>query len=248
MELIPIIVAAIAMAAALVGASLGVWTLILLHRSAQQAAPIDSLPSTPSAISGQLDPSALFDCLVPRLVAAIPSAVAKGKPTEPLCIVHIYYYDTHAPLTYLTLRLGTTAEREEVIAKRERNAPFYLWSSGEVFGKQQVDIPADPPLNDFDQQITALFEQVYALLSESEDTYMPPFRRALQKVARQLNDFDWSLTCPVTDDFVVVPADGSQFFAGDDYADLTESVPAERLELLRSRRLLGPGKEWSQLQ
>jgi hypothetical protein len=82
---------------------------------------------------------------------------------------------------------------------------------------------------------------VYELLSESEDKYMPALQRMLRRVSRELNKKDWSAICEVTDDFVIAPADGSQFFAGDqDYADLVKSIPPKRLALLRSRGLLGP--------
>lgn len=58
----------------------------------------------------------------------------------------------------------------------------------------------------------------------------------VQRVAAKLNTLDWSTIAPVTDDFVVFPADGSHT-VGDDFEDMQASVPAERLKLLKSRKL-----------
>ena len=63
-------------------------------------------------------------------------------------------------------------------------------------------------------------------------------KRRSEPVGRGLNRKDWGTICPVTDDFVFVPADGSGYF-GNHYDDIVQSVPADRLALLRSRGL-GP--------
>jgi hypothetical protein len=190
---------------------------------------------------------ASFDQLVPLLVDAIPKAVSALKLKKPVCIVRIYYYDTHAPCTYLSLRTVSAECRDQVVAAKGRNAPFYLWSSGEDCGDGTVGLPPEKPAGKPDKQIAALFEKVYDLLCEDEDEYMDPFREMLRQVAAKLNALDWSKVCKVTDDFVVAPADGSMHF-GDDYEDLVASVPEERLELLRSRGFLGPEETWDQLQ
>ena len=73
---------------------------------------------------------------------------------------------------------------------------------------------------------------------------MRPYQRMLQRVSRKLNAKDWSVYCPVTDDFVIAPADGSQYFAGDeDYADIVNGIPPKRLAFLRSRGLFGPSED-----
>lgn len=183
-----------------------------------------------------------FDKLVPLLVDVIPQAVVSLRQTMPICIVRIYYYDTHAPCTYLLLKSVSSNCRNDVLASKGRNAPFYIWGSGEECGDGNIDLPRKS--TNSDKQIAALFEQVYELLVEDEEANMIPFRQMLQLVAKKLNEMDWREFCKVTDDFVIVPADGSQHFGGDDYKDLVESVPAERLELLRSRRVLGPRENW----
>ena len=96
------------------------------------------------------------------------------------------------------------------------------------------------------REVAAQFDRIYELLCEDEDGNMAPFRQLIQQVARDLNFTDWTRYCRVTDDFVVVPADGSQHYC-DDYEDILASVPESRLELLRSRRVLGPPEHWDKL-
>ena len=131
----------------------------------------------------------------------------------------------------------TAQRRAQLLAEKGPSALYHLWAANEE-GCDGPDVQLDGP-----QPITDLFAQVYDLLCQSEEQHMPPFRALLQRVALALNQQDWSGVCPVTDDFVVVPADGSRFFC-DEYCDIAGSVPAQRLELLRSRGLLGPGKHW----
>jgi hypothetical protein len=124
-----------------------------------------------------------------------------------------------------------------LFAKHGKEGPAYHWLSTEDWG--------DLPGIDFEGrgEIAALFAQVYDLLCDDEDKWMVPFRRMLQRVCRSLNGDDWRSVCAVTDDFFVVPADGSQYFAND-YPDIVRSVPAARLKLLRSRGF-GPPEEWA---
>lgn len=188
-----------------------------------------------------------FAPLVPLLVKAIPLAVSSLRPKKPLAIVRVYFYDTHAPCTYLLLRTVSAECRADVLATRGAEGPFYLWGSGEDAGDGEVIIPPEEPSTPADQKIASLFEQIYELLGEDEEENMPVFREMLREVCRTLNVLDWTRICPVTDDFVVVPADGSMFFGGDDGEDILECVPAERVALLRSRRFLGSEESWEKL-
>lgn len=188
-----------------------------------------------------------FKSLIPLLVDEIPRAIASAKLAGPLASLRIVYYDTHAPCTYLRLRTVSAECQTKVLADKGRDAPSYLWAAGEDCGDGQIDFPAQPPAGKGHKQIEKQFQEIYALLCDDEDEHMPPFRSMLVEVARALNARDWASICPVTDDFVVALADGEQFFA-DDYQDLLDSIPAERLELLRGRGLLGPEETWDRLQ
>jgi len=179
----------------------------------------------------------VFDMLKPLLVEAIPQAIATLKLCKPLWRVCIYYYDTHAPSTYLLLLPASAEWRAGVIERHQGDAPRYLWLFEEGAGNgPEVYFDGSGP-------ITALFTQLYALLCEDEDQYMVRYREMLQCVCRDLNGKNWGAFCPVTDDFVIVPADGSMHF-GDSYPDIANSIPPDRLQLLRTRGF-GPPKAWS---
>jgi hypothetical protein len=88
------------------------------------------------------------------------------------------------------------------------------------------------------RDILRLRGEVYDLLCEAEDDNLRQLRELLVRVSRSLNARDWSKITPVTDDFVVFPADGSNAFGGEYESDMKESIPAARLERLRERGLL----------
>jgi Leucine Rich repeats (2 copies) len=180
------------------------------------------------------------------LIEAIPQAVAALRAGESLCALRICCYDTHAPCAYLQLRTISEECRRGVVSKHGRDAPYYLWAAGENCGEAKTDLPPTHPFGEAHQRMQALFAVVYELLCEDESGAMAAYRKMLQEVATELNAKDWKQLCSVTDDFVVAPADGSQHFA-DDFHDLVNSIPADRLTLLRSRGLLGPPGRWSQL-
>ena len=182
----------------------------------------------------------VFKRLEPLLIDAIPKAVKAESINQPVCTLRVYYYDTHAPCTYLLLRAMSAQRRAQLLEEKGQSALYYLWAANEE-GCDGPEIALDGP-----PTVAELFAQVYDLLCESEEQHMPPFRALLQRVSLALNRQDWKGACPVTDDFVVIPADGSRFFC-DEYNDIASSVPAERLELLRSRERLGPGKDWERL-
>lgn len=208
----------------------------------------------------------VFEQLLPLLVEAIPRAVASHDVPKPICAVRVYYYDTCASSTYLTLRTISAELRATLVAQHGWNAPYALWSSGEE--ERDGDIEFGWTLNSetaahypkvrpycghdvheyaayTDPRIVQLFAEVYSQLSEAND--MTQYVQMLRSVCRTLNAKDWHQFGEVTDDFVIAPADGDQHFGGDeDYNDLIESVGKDRVDMLRDRGFLGPSKtEWS---
>ena len=185
-----------------------------------------------------------FTAIQPLLIEAIPRAIGSFKQFETISIVRLYYYDTHAPCTYIDFRVVTASQRRQTLDAGGRDALYDLWESAEECGEQpNVAIPSDPPMDKLDRQIAAQCAAIYERLCENEDTAMEHWRFAVQSVARQLNAMDWNSIASVTDDFVIVPADGSQFFS-DEYPDLMNAIPSERLGLLNSRGYLGAGERW----
>lgn len=180
--------------------------------------------------------------LVPLLVDAIPQAIAGLKPSSPLCMIRIRYYDTHAPCTYLSVETVTAERRAAVVNEKGSEAPFVLWGLDEQCRDDDVMVPSEVPTGKAEKEIATLFEKVYDALVAHEEKNMVPFRKMLWELARKLNTADWKKVAATTDDFVVVPADGSGFFR-DDFNDIFKSIPAVRLNLLASRGFLP--EEWS---
>jgi len=194
-------------------------------------------------ISGSWNP---FETLESRLLEVVPKAIGALKVKQPVCSLRLYYYDTHAPGDDygVDLRLLSADRRTALVAAHGRDAPFYLWAAGEeACDGPSTNLGAHPGLG-------RLFRRVYRIMSDAdeEEEVVAQLRDVLQRVSMRLNAADWSSVCPVTDDFVVATADGSQVFA-DDFEDLERSIPTARLDLLRARGLLGPdGDNWARVE
>jgi hypothetical protein len=180
-----------------------------------------------------------LDTLAKLLVVAIPQAVQLLKLKKPTACVRIYYFDTTAPCGYLTLRIISEKLRARLLADEGQNALYALWASAEETRDSDIDVPNKRLKNS--KKLSEFFAEIYEQLGA--DKGLRGYRKMLQGVANKLNGKNWSKICPVTDDFVVAAADGSQAFA-DDYPDLVKSIPPARLKLLRQRGLLGPGQDW----
>ncbi len=77
-----------------------------------------------------------------------------------------------------------------------------------------------------------------------DDNDLIPFQAMVRRVAGRLNQADWSNYAAVTNDFMVMAADGSHSI-GDDYEDMLASVPPERIDRFRSQQLLGTDTWWT---
>lgn len=177
----------------------------------------------------------VFDQLVPLLAGAIPAAVKSLDVQQPTWCLSIRYFDTHAPSTYLELVGKSEASRTK---RMEADESWELWSPGATEEDRSfaADMPGAPPRSPEEERIQSIFKLVYAFLCDTDGADMVPFRKALFQVTQKLNRLKWGDILPVTDDFVVVPGDGSAHFCDD--ADLTEGIPADRLRLLKSRGYL----------
>lgn len=184
--------------------------------------------------------SEILSELRPLLIDAIPRAVGSLRLKSPAAVLRIYYFDTTAPCGYLTLRIITEKGRAKLLKQKGRDATYYLWSSGEVTFDKEIDLPNEGLKFKSNKRMIELFAALYDRLM---DRTLASYRKMLQEVARTLNSKDWRRTCPVTDDFAIATADGSQAFA-DEHGDLVKSIPPDRLKLLRQRGLLGPGRDW----
>jgi hypothetical protein len=180
----------------------------------------------------------VFEALVPLLCHEIPKQITNLDLKKPIFRLRIYYYDTHAPSTYLLLVPSSDEFRKTLIAKHGGVSREQLWVGGSGSDLPTCELRGPP-------EIATLFAQVYELLDEKESLYMVQFRAMLHRVAWRLNGLDWSKFCQVTDDFFVLPQDGSAHF-DNGWPDVVRSIPPDRLEILRAKGF-GPPDLWQDL-
>lgn len=178
--------------------------------------------------------------LIPVLSKAVVLAASRMEVAEPLFCMRLYFYDTHAPADDYGVVVRCVAERlrEQVIADDDPiEAPDSLWhptlgvASEEGDGVYELDLTSTP-------KVQQIFQEIYESIADSEEENMPKLRAALRKTAAKLNKATWPDNIQLTDDFVVFPADGSDFFGGEYLADLEESLPKKTVTLLKKRGYL----------
>ena len=184
----------------------------------------------------------LFDALVPLLVDEVLEKLSRLETDSPLCRLKFWYYDTCAPSCYYLAEGLTEVQRSQLLTDQGRNALYEIWDGGS--GNVEFDLGGQP-----DSPTHSLLARVYSLMSSDDLDEMGQGhegRRALvQKVALQLNAMDLSTKYSVTDDFVAYAQNGTDYGC-DTYEDICASVPESKLELLRSRKLMGPGERYDE--
>ncbi len=176
----------------------------------------------------------LLAALQERLIELIPQRVGALGIGEPVYCLRVWYYGTDVGGDRVpSLMLCPDAARRRVLAEKGDVAPHYLWCADEVcVGAYTAEIN-DPTVSDL---CRLWYQRPWG--RRPEEVELRPFREMVQRVAARLNDLPWSEYAPTTDDFVVFAADASHTYCAD-YEEMLASVPAERIELLRSRRMLG---------
>jgi len=169
------------------------------------------------------------------LTAEIPKAVKAAQIKEPVYCARVWYNGTDSPEDAVPwVMVVKESARQEFLTKHGNDqAPFYVWGADEIsYPEQAYAVHLE------NERLGPLYAKWYEYLCDAEDDEeLQPFREMVQRVSRTLNDLDWNKVAKVTDDFVVVPADGSHTFC-DDLGDLLASVSDEQLELLQSRNLI----------
>lgn len=189
----------------------------------------------------------ILDRLEELLAAAIPPRVKALGITDLVYCLRIWYFGTDALPEDRTpsLMLPKEAWRQRMSAEKGDDAPYYIWCPDEIDAFRDMAFFAEIA----DPTITALVCDWYRQMPDRElpdDNDLIPLQAMVRRVAARLNHLDWSDYAAVTDDFVVIAADGSHSFC-DDYAEMVASVPGERIEQFRSQRLLGRDS-WSTLE
>ena len=183
------------------------------------------------------DWDALFKAAEDRLVELVPPLAVSLDIRKPVYCLRLWYYEGGSDGGRLpSLLLVPEAYRRKALTAWGDKAPHYLWCADELTGRTAAAHTAetvDPPLSDLMQR----WHTRPGFGEGAEE--LQPVREMVQRAAARLNRYPWADHLPVTDDFVVFGADGTHEFL-DDHGDLVASVPSERVELLRSRGMLGP--------
>ena len=187
----------------------------------------------------------ILDRLEDLLTAAIPLRVKAIRISEPVYCLRIWYKGTDSLPEDRTpsLMLPKQAWRERMLAEKGEGAPHYIWAADEIDTFRDMVYFAEIG----DPAIERIVFDWYAQMPDRElpdDNDLLPLRDMVRRVAARLNEFQWSKYATVTDDFVVMAADGSHSFV-DDFGDMEASVPRERIDQFRSRRLLGGANWWT---
>lgn len=168
------------------------------------------------------------------LIGAVPDAVKRANITEPVYCLRIWYNGTDSfedAIPHLLLVKEFT--RQKFLKEHGGSHPAvlsgYLWCADEAtFEDMSYDVSL-PNTN-----LLKPYKVWYDYLCEAdEDEDLQPFREMVQRVSKRLNQLDWKAILPVTDDFVVFPADGSHTFC-DDLGDLQASISPEQWQRFES--------------
>jgi hypothetical protein len=161
-----------------------------------------------------------------HLLQAIPKAVRRAKPDEPVfCLALLYDSESYEGMTELNLALGLESERTKWHANKGKKNLEALWNA------QDFRTFLDPEL-DIDDDRVAADEQELIYYYQHEGKGSESVRRLFIEVAKELNQRDWSKILKVTDDFVVYPMD---LELADIWKNFKAAVPANKLRLLKKR-------------
>lgn len=169
------------------------------------------------------------------LIAEIPRVVKAARISDPVYCLRIWYNGTDSMSDAVPYcMLIKESARKTYIATHGLRDVGALWMADEwTYPEMHFDIHSNHP------KLKQLYAEWYEWLCSQDDETeaLQLFRKMTQRVARRLNDLDWRKILPVTDDFVVFPADGAHAF-WDDTGDLLASITPAQQALLETRKLL----------
>lgn len=187
----------------------------------------------------------ILDRLEDLLTTAIPLRAKSIQISEPVYCLRIWYKGTNSLPDDRTpsLMLPKRVWRERMLAEKGAEAPHYIWAADEVDTFRDMAYFAEIADPVIERAVLEWFAQMPDR-ELPEDNDLLPMRDMVRRVAARLNQLQWSKYATVTDDFVVMAADGSHSFV-DDFGDMEASVPRERIDQFRSRRSLGREEWWT---
>lgn len=140
-----------------------------------------------------------------------------------------------------SLMLPKEAVRRKLMSEQGAKAPHYVWCADELMHPSWVYNTKidDAAVSDLCRR---WYDYPWGSRPEAEE--LSPIREMVQRIAARLNELSWREYAPVTDDFVAFAADASHTFCND-YEEMLASVPVDRIEALRSQRMLGTEPWWT---
>lgn len=163
-----------------------------------------------------------------RLMAVIPTTVAKAKVKQPAyCLILGYDGEGNGPMPP-SLSIGLDSERQQFIKEDRKTAKARIWSPDEF--QHRLSKPRD--LSD-DTKLQKASEWYNRVLADKQTN--APGRELLNRVAADLARLDWSKHLPVTEDFAVIAVD---YECGDLAKNAKASIPSPLLKRLKSQGLL----------
>lgn len=180
------------------------------------------------------DPQPILDQIEEVLVADIPAAVRAAAVGERVYCLRVWYNGIDSDDTAVPwLMLVKETARRRFLADHGEQAVYYVWGADEATSFEKsfyVQLP--------NPRLAELYRRWHDHLSfDDEAGSLRPFREMMQAVCRRLNRLDWEALAPVTDDFVVFPADGAHLFMNDP-AELAASITTDQRDRLEARGLL----------
>jgi len=179
------------------------------------------------------------DPLIPILAKEVAAKLSKIARDVTISRLKIWYYDTHAPCCYFLGDVLTERGRAKCLAESGRNALYEIWDR---VGSIEFGIGEDD-----DSPSIPMLAKVYEMMCSDQDKDEQSSRILAQKLSWRLNETDWLQHGSVTDDFIVYAQNGTDSGC-DTYEDLIESVPTQKIQMLRQRDLVGPGASYTNMK
>ena len=184
------------------------------------------------AFLGRPNPESILKQIETLLITEVPLSVKAARVKEPMYCLRIWYNGTDSSSDAAPYGMLIKESARKAHIAKEYWHPGDLWMADEwTYPEKSKDIHVANP------QLGQLYQTWYQCLCANEAERLPLFRQMTQRVSRKLNLINWQSLLPVTDDFVVFPADGSHNYM-DDVGDLLASISPAQEKLLRSRNLI----------
>ncbi len=181
-----------------------------------------------------------YEELAQLLINEVPLLIKKLDIGEPIWCVRLYYFDTNVDGDSFGIEIRCLTDKpklEVVKEKRPIDIPYYLWSPTSGVGNR-IPRPGNGIqviyLRNY-AEFSKHFDDIHKEFSDSEQDTMVKQREVVRKAAKILNSSKWPKEIQLTNDFVVLPGDGNNYFDSDYTEDFEVCVSTKKIELLKTK-------------